>query len=123
MLDFVESRMSVLAPNLSTLLGTAAAARLVGLAGGLARLSEVPGCNILVMGKPRQRMLGMSTVGRDPHVGVIAQSPLVSEAPKHLRSRAAKVAASRAALAARVDCHRTHQDGRTGESFRDQILA
>ena len=53
MLRFVESRMSVLAPNLSALMGTAVAARLIGLAGGLARLSQVPGCNILVMGKAK----------------------------------------------------------------------
>ena len=63
----------------------------------------------------------MSTVGRDPHMGVVGDAPGVRAAPKFLRRRAGKMAGNKAALAARVDCHRTHQDGRTGEQYRLQL--
>ena len=39
---FVGSRMGLVAPNLSAVCGAEVAAKLVGVAGGLARLSEIP---------------------------------------------------------------------------------
>ncbi len=47
-LQFVESRMSSIAPNLSLIVGSEIAARLMGLAGGLHPLSRMPACNIQV---------------------------------------------------------------------------
>lgn len=47
-LQFVESRMSSIAPNLSLIVGSEIAARLMGLAGGLHALSKMPACNIQV---------------------------------------------------------------------------
>lgn len=49
-LDYVESRMSLLAPNLSALLGTRVATKLVGSAGGLASLARIPSCNMHLLG-------------------------------------------------------------------------
>ncbi len=47
-LQFVESRMSSIAPNLSLIVGSEIAAKLMGLAGGLHALSRMPACNIQV---------------------------------------------------------------------------
>jgi hypothetical protein len=47
-LQFVESRMSSIAPNLSLIVGSEIAARLMGLAGGLHALSRMPACNVQV---------------------------------------------------------------------------
>ena len=47
-LNFVESRMSVIAPNVSVLCGSRIASRLVGMAGGLEVLAKIPACNIRV---------------------------------------------------------------------------
>jgi RNA processing factor Prp31 len=38
----------VLAPNLSTIVGTTTAAKLLGVAGGLAGLAKMPACNVHV---------------------------------------------------------------------------
>lgn len=46
--NYVRSRMSVLAPNLSAIVGTTVAAKLLGVAGGLTALSKMPACNIIV---------------------------------------------------------------------------
>lgn len=40
--------MNVLAPNLSAIVGTAVAAKLLGIAGGLTALAKMPACNIHV---------------------------------------------------------------------------
>ena len=41
--------MSVIAPNLSALVGANIAARLMSAAGGLTALSKIPGCNLQVV--------------------------------------------------------------------------
>jgi U4/U6 small nuclear ribonucleoprotein PRP31 len=45
---YVSSRMNVLAPNLSAIVGTTTAAKLLGVAGGLTGLSKMPACNVHV---------------------------------------------------------------------------
>ena len=40
--------MNVLAPNLSAIVGTTTAAKLLGVAGGLAGLGKMPSCNVHV---------------------------------------------------------------------------
>jgi U4/U6 small nuclear ribonucleoprotein PRP31 len=40
--------MNVLAPNLSAIVGTTTAAKLLGVAGGLGGLAKMPSCNVHV---------------------------------------------------------------------------
>jgi snoRNA binding domain, fibrillarin len=47
-LRLVQTKMGRIAPNLSAVVGTAIAAQLMGVAGGLASLSQMPACNIQV---------------------------------------------------------------------------
>ena len=47
-LALVQARMHKIAPNLSTAVGTAIAAQLMGVAGGLTALSQMPACNVQV---------------------------------------------------------------------------
>lgn len=45
---YVSSRMNILAPNLSAIVGTTTAAKLLGVAGGLSGLAKMPACNVHV---------------------------------------------------------------------------
>ncbi|VAH22330.1 unnamed protein product [Triticum turgidum subsp. durum] len=45
-LDFVEGKMGYIAPNLSAIVGSAVAAKLMGIAGGLGALAKMPACNV-----------------------------------------------------------------------------
>jgi hypothetical protein len=45
---YVSSRMNMLAPNLSAIVGTTTAAKLLGVAGGLGGLAKMPSCNVHV---------------------------------------------------------------------------
>lgn len=49
--EYVESRMALIAPNVSAIVGAAVAAQLMGAAGGLTRLAKMPACNLLVLGE------------------------------------------------------------------------
>lgn len=46
--SYVSSRMNILAPNLSAIVGTGTAAKLLGVAGGLQAFANMPSCNIPV---------------------------------------------------------------------------
>lgn len=48
---YVSSRMNVLAPNLSAIVGTTTAAKLLGVAGGLGGIAKMPACNVHVSGQ------------------------------------------------------------------------
>ena len=45
---YVSSRMNILAPNLSAIVGTTTAAKLLGVAGGLSGVAKMPSCNVYV---------------------------------------------------------------------------
>jgi len=47
-LSYITSRMSVIAPNLSAIIGADITAVLLGIAGGLIALSKMPACNLQV---------------------------------------------------------------------------
>ena len=47
-LAYVESRISLLAPNISAIVGTQTATKILGIAGGLQALSRIPHSNIYV---------------------------------------------------------------------------
>ena len=49
--EYVESRMSFIAPNLSAIVGSNIAAKLMGAAGGLTKLSKMPANNISLLGE------------------------------------------------------------------------
>ena len=49
--------MNVLAPNLSAIVGTTTAAKLLGVAGGLAGVAKMPSCNVYVRVKRSSRAL------------------------------------------------------------------
>jgi U4/U6 small nuclear ribonucleoprotein PRP31 len=52
--------MKFIAPNLSALVGTQLASKLMTAAGGIEKLATMPACNIQVMGGQKKSMLGFS---------------------------------------------------------------
>lgn len=56
--DYVESRMTFIAPNLSMIIGASTAAKILGVAGGLTKLSKIPACNVVVLGAQKKTLAG-----------------------------------------------------------------
>lgn len=56
--DYVESRMTFIAPNLSMIVGASTAAKIVGVAGGLVKLSKIPACNVILLGSQKKTLAG-----------------------------------------------------------------
>lgn len=122
-LSYVESRMSLIAPNLSAIVGASIAAKLMGIAGGLTGLSKMPACNIQVLGAQKASMSGFSSIAVNPHCGLVFQSEIVNQTVPDLKRKAAKFIAAKASLAARVDSNHSCPSGSIGLQFREEILA
>lgn len=56
--EYVESRMTFIAPNLSMIVGASTAAKIVGVAGGLIKLSKIPACNVILLGAQKKTLAG-----------------------------------------------------------------
>lgn len=77
--EYVESRMSFIAPNLSMIVGASTAAKILGIAGGLTKLSKMPACNVLVLGSQKKTLSGFSKVQMLPHTGFVYYSQIVQD--------------------------------------------
>lgn len=119
--DYVESRMTFIAPNLSVIVGASIAAKIMGIAGGLTNLAKMPACNILLLGSQKKILAGFSSHSLQAHQGHIYECELVTKSPPDLRKKAARLVSAKCALAARVDnCHES-QAGTVGENMRTDI--
>ncbi|KAK9880076.1 hypothetical protein WA026_008587 [Henosepilachna vigintioctopunctata] len=119
--DYVESRMAFVAPNISIILGASIAAKMMGLAGGLTKLSQIPACNVQLLGQQKKTLSGFSQANSLPHTGFVYFTEIVQNTPPDLRRKAARLVSTKCALAARVDACHESTDGRIGRQLRDEI--
>lgn len=131
-LDYVESRIALLSPNFSAIVGSRTATKLLGIAGGLPGLSRTPSCNLHVRCNPRlcgdivplnfaqlfgaqkRAAIGMSSgsySAQRRHVGFIYSSPLVQSVPEEYRGKAQRTVSAKCALAIRADLNESYKDG------------
>ena len=122
LIEYVQSRMNVFAPNLTALIGSLTAAQLLNYAGGVTGLAKTPACNIPILGTKKQTQTGFATNVGVRQQGFLYHSPIIEEIPSDLKRQAMRIVSAKLVLAARVD--RVHQspDGSTGQQLRDQTI-
>lgn len=118
---YVSSRMNVLAPNLSAIVGTTTAAKLLGVAGGLGPLAKMPSCNVHLLGAQKKVALGFSAYTQRRHTGFVFQSDLIQQTPAEYQLKVQRTVGAKCVLAARMDLERTRRDGSYGEELREKI--
>eukprot|EP01025_Chloroclados_australasicus_P005229 TRINITY_DN11512_c0_g2_i3.p1 TRINITY_DN11512_c0_g2~~TRINITY_DN11512_c0_g2_i3.p1 ORF type:complete len:512 (-),score=105.42 TRINITY_DN11512_c0_g2_i3:646-2181(-) len=122
-LQFIERRMHKVAPNLTAAIGASVAAKLMGQAGGLQKLSQIPACNIMVLGKKVKLAAGYSSATVLPHQGIIYQTDLLSRVPPEDKQKAARLVSNKTALLARLDVMKQQKDGATGKRVREEMIS
>ncbi|KAI2629379.1 hypothetical protein GGS21DRAFT_492312 [Xylaria nigripes] len=120
--DYVQSRMSIFAPNLTAVVGSLTAAQLINTAGGLTNLSRVPACNIAAWGTNKSRSAAFATNTSIRQQGFLYYSPIIRGIPNDLKKKAMKAVAAKLVLAARADTSHATPDGSYGEELRAQCL-
>ncbi|KAI9844394.1 MAG: U4/U6-U5 snRNP complex subunit prp31 [Sclerophora amabilis] len=120
--DYVQSRMSLFAPNLTALIGSLTAAQLLNFAGGLTGLAKTPACNIAPLGSKKQSQTGFATNVGVRQQGFLFQSPIIRGIPQDLKRQAMRIVSAKVVLAARVDRVHESPDGSVGEDLKAASL-
>lgn len=118
---FVESKMTIVAPNVTAVVGAAIAAKLVGAAGGLSKLAELPSTVVQILGGKKKTLGGLSTATQVTHAGCIYAADLIQNTPPALRPKVMRAVAGKVTLAARADAYQDKGGGAIGQRFRDEI--
>ncbi|KAK5116008.1 hypothetical protein LTR62_000464 [Meristemomyces frigidus] len=120
--EYVQSRMSLFAPNLTTLIGSLTAAQLLNYAGGINGLAKTPSCNIPPLGsKKNTAALGLATNIGIRHQGFLYANDIIRDVPTDLKVQAMRILSAKIVLAARVDQAHQASAGEQGLDFYDQV--
>lgn len=117
--EYVQSRMSVFAPNLTVMIGSLTAAQLINYAGGLAGLAKTPACNIPPLGSNKASGLGFATNVGIRHQGFLYHSPMLQAIRQDLKKQAMRIVSAKVILAARIDMVHQSTDGSMGQQLKE----
>jgi U4/U6 small nuclear ribonucleoprotein PRP31 len=121
-IQYIESRMKFYAPNLSALIGSSIASKLISIAGGLTALGRMVSGNLQALGISKKGSLnGMSTRTSLGHVGYIIESDLIQNCPQSLFKQAYRLVSGKCMIAARCDSFHTSPHGQVGATLREEI--
>ncbi len=101
--EFLDREINQVAPNLTYLVGSVLAARLMSLAGGLRNLAFMPASRIQLLGAEKALFRHLKRKAKPPKHGIIFQLPELKSSPWWVRGKIARSLASVLAIAARVD--------------------
>jgi U4/U6 small nuclear ribonucleoprotein PRP31 len=120
-LQYVQSRMSLFAPNLSALIGTQTAAKLIGATGGLNALAKTPASNLPTLGAKRATGTGLAISHAEGVQGFLYQSELIHRVPHNYRRKSQRRVSAKIVLVARADAIKSHPDGSYGRQIRHKL--
>lgn len=101
--QYLSSRMSAIAPNLTALVGDLVGARLIAHAGSLINLAKSPASTIQILGAEKALFRALKTKHDTPKYGLIYHSSLIGQATGKNKGKIARMLATRTALGLRVD--------------------
>ncbi|XP_021757921.1 U4/U6 small nuclear ribonucleoprotein Prp31 homolog [Chenopodium quinoa] len=108
-----------IAPNVSALVGSATAAKLIADAGGLVELANLPACNVKLVGAQKKILAGFSS--DQLRIGYIEQTDLFHSTPPSLRGHVSRALVAKLSLAARVDVVKGDSTGQIGRKFLQEV--
>ncbi|CAA9986499.1 U4/U6 small nuclear ribonucleoprotein PRP31, putative [Plasmodium knowlesi strain H] len=120
---YLESKMFLLAPNLTMLLGSALTARLISSVGSLKNLSITSSQNLIVVGSSKKSVLGLSNVRKTFGIGILSTSEIVQSVPDAYKKKAISLLAGKCSLASRVDYFKKYPEGQYGLLLRENLIS
>lgn len=115
--NYLVSKMSDIAPNLTALIGEVDGARLISHAGGLTNLANCPYYTLQILGAEGDLLRAWKTKGNTPKYGVISNSSFIGRASARNKGRMARYLAKKCSTASRADFF-----SESGTTFRGDNL-
>jgi nucleolar protein 56 len=119
--NYLSEKMSVVAPNLSALIGDTVAARLISKAGSLTNLAKAPASTVQILGAEKALFRALKTKGNTPKYGLIYHSTFIGRADAKNKGRISRYLANKCSIATRIDSFSDEPSRLYGEKLRDQV--
>jgi nucleolar protein 56 len=118
---YLTSKMHIVAPNLSSLIGEVVGARLISHAGSLTNLSKYPASTVQILGAEKALFRALKTRGNTPKYGLIYHSSFIGKAAQKNKGRISRFLANKCSIASRIDCFSDANTTTYGEMMREQV--
>jgi nucleolar protein 56 len=119
--SYLEEKMALVAPNLSTLVGETVAARLIQKAGSLTSLAKCPASTVQILGAEKALFRALKTKGNTPKYGLIYHSSFIGRASTKNKGRISRYLANKCSIASRIDSFIDEPTKAYGEQLRMQV--
>jgi len=118
---YLRSKMSVVAPNLATLIGDTVGARLISHAGSLTSLAKCPASTVQILGAEKALFRALKTKGNTPKYGLIFHSSFIGRAGAKNKGRISRYLANKCSIASRIDCFSEDSTTVFGSKLKEQV--
>lgn len=118
---YLQEKMTIVAPNLSALIGDTVAARLISKAGSLTSLAKAPASTVQILGAEKALFRALKTKGNTPKYGLIYHSTFIGRADSKNKGRISRYLANKCSIATRIDSFSDEPSRLYGEKLRDQV--
>ncbi|KAL7752739.1 Nucleolar protein 56 [Sorochytrium milnesiophthora] len=119
--EYLSSKMAIVAPNLSSLIGDFVGARLISHAGSLTNLSKYPASTVQILGAEKALFRALKTKGNTPKYGLIYHSSFIGRAGQKNKGRISRFLANKCSIASRIDCFTDKPTTKFGEALKSQV--
>lgn len=121
--EYIESKLKLISPNLSQLLGALMASRLISKSGSLNNLAKSPASTVQLLGAEKALFRALKSKSNTPKYGILYHSNIDNattnigskdnKKSKNGRENARRIRklANKAVLAARIDCYTKNRTG------------
>lgn len=121
--DYLKSRMTAIAPNLTVLVGELVGARLIAHAGSLINLAKHPASTVQILGAEKALFRALKTKHETPKYGLIYHASLIGQSAPKFKGKISRVLAAKCSLAIRVDALGDSADASIGIDARAKVEA
>merc|ERR1712141_364919 len=118
---YLQSKMGLVAPNLSTLIGDVVGARLISHAGSLTNLAKAPASTVQILGAEKALFRALKTRGNTPKYGLIFHSSFIGRAGAKNKGRISRYLANKCSIASRIDCFSEESTTVFGSKLKEQV--
>ncbi|XP_055869988.1 nucleolar protein 58-like [Biomphalaria glabrata] len=119
--SYLKERMSMVAPNLTILVGELVGARLIAHAGSLLNLAKHPASTVQILGAEKALFRALKTKHDTPKYGLIYHASIVGSAQPKNKGKLSRMLSAKASLAIRVDALSETSDSTLGLEQRAKI--
>merc|ERR1712098_770634 len=118
---YLRSKMSIVAPNLATLIGDTVGARLISHAGSLTNLAKCPASTVQILGAEKALFRALKTRGNTPKYGLIFHSSFIGRAGAKNKGRISRYLANKCSIASRIDAFSEDSTTVFGSKLKEQV--